>query len=177
MLARLQTERVAQVSFYINGVLMHEPLHLYCNPNDKWVPFVCLANSQVSFPSAGPLVSLHSCARRRPRAGTHVPSQGLPSRQRQRHRGGAAGKAKGTAVLIGAWRGARWWLGYLQHWAPSCSSLAVATCSLASFRAHLGFSLSRCSFLSSCSAWRARRCGSRYCTPVRYGGMWRRSRQ
>jgi len=36
-----------KVSFYINGILMHEPLHLYCTPGEKWVPFVCLGNTQV----------------------------------------------------------------------------------------------------------------------------------
>ncbi len=89
--------RVPQVCFYINGVLMHEPLHLYCNPNDKWVPFVCLANSQVSSPSGGPLVS---CARRRPRAGTHVASScSRPAGLCMQHRGCgvAIGKGTGTA--------------------------------------------------------------------------------
>jgi len=36
-----------QVCFFLNGVLMHEPLQIYCNPGEKWVPYVCLANSQV----------------------------------------------------------------------------------------------------------------------------------
>ena len=34
------------VSFYINGVLIHDPLHLYANPEERWVAFVCLGNSK-----------------------------------------------------------------------------------------------------------------------------------
>ena len=43
------------VCFYINGVLMHEPLHLYCSPHEKWLPFVCLGNTQVRVKMMHPL--------------------------------------------------------------------------------------------------------------------------
>ena len=36
-----------RVMFFVNGVLVHEPLHLFCHPGEKWVPYVCLGNSMV----------------------------------------------------------------------------------------------------------------------------------
>ena len=36
-----------QVTFFINGVQIHETLHIHAAIGEKWVPYVCLANSQV----------------------------------------------------------------------------------------------------------------------------------
>ena len=43
------------VCFYINGVLVHEPLHVYCSSGEKWLPFVCLGNTQVRVKMMHPL--------------------------------------------------------------------------------------------------------------------------
>eukprot|EP00960_Hanusia_phi_P038106 753285-Hanusia_phi.AAC.9 len=34
------------ISFYVNGVLVHDPLHVFAEPEQRWVAFACLGNSK-----------------------------------------------------------------------------------------------------------------------------------